>query len=311
MKLTAWQQPVWDSLRQRLVRERLPHAILLAGAAGLGKRALAAHLTAAALCRQAVNGEPCGACHGCQLLAAGHHPDLHPLALELNTKGKLRKEIVVHQVREMSRHLAMTSQMGGRQIAVIDPADRMNHAAANALLKTLEEPARDTVLVLLADQPWRLPATVRSRCQAFVLPLPGRDVALRWLRDQGVGRPDQALAAAGGNPGLAQRWHADGRLALHAEVEQDLKALVASDATVQAVSARWNDEQAAQRLWFAARSAADDLKQRAAGGAGGLGSRLGDVALLGWYRQVVKAREDLNGPLRPALVLFPLLAAWH
>lgn len=311
MTLAEWQRPPWNSLRQRLQRGQLPHAILLAGAEGLGKRALAAHLVAACLCREAREGEPCGHCRGCELLAAGSHPDLHRLALELNTQGNLRKAIVVGQVREMSRQLAMTSQLGGRQLALIDPADLLNREAANALLKTLEEPTADTVLVLVADQPWRLPATVRSRCQAFTLHAPERQQALQWLTAQGVPQADQALAAAGGNPGLAQRWQADGLLPLHHEVAADLDALAKGSGELQDVVARWDDDSASQRLWFAARHAADQLARRARGHRGQASSRLDDMALLEWYRKAAQAREDLRTTLRPSLLLFALLASWH
>ncbi len=311
MSLAPWHDAVWQGLQQRLQRDELPHAILLAGAEGLGKRDLAAHLAAAALCSNRRAGEACGACRSCQLLHSGTHPDLHALNLELNTQGNLRKEIVVSQVREMSRTLSMTSQLGGRQVAVIDPADLMNHQAANALLKTLEEPARDTIMVLVADQPWRLPATVRSRCQLFTVHRPARDLALRWLQEHAVEPAEEALDAAGGNPGLARDWHARELLPLHREVLADLRALAREEVTPLTVSARWADENASQRLWFAARAAAGEMRGRAGGTGGRLHSAMDDVAVLDWYQQAVRAREDLRGPLRPALVLFPLLAAWH
>lgn len=311
MSLAPWHETIWEGLRQRLESDQLPHAILLAGAAGLGKRDLAGHLTAAALCADPVKGEACGKCRACRFLRAGTHPDLHPLNLELNTQGNLRKEIVVAQVRELSRTLSMTSQLGGRQIAVIDPADQMNRPAANALLKTLEEPARDTIMVLVADQPWRLPATVRSRCQAFTLHQPPHEQALQWLQQQNVDAAELALEVAGGNPGLARNWHRQGLLPLHQEVLADLRALARHKTAPLAVSERWADEQAAQRLWFAARAAAGEMKRRVGHGNSHADSTLDDIALLDWYQKAVKAREDLRGPLRPVLVLFPLLAAWH
>lgn len=311
MSLAPWHEAIWAGLRQRLERDQLPHAILLAGAAGLGKRELATQLTAAALCSDPVKGDACGKCRSCRFLRAGTHPDLHPLNLELNTQGNLRKEIVVAQVRELSRTLSMTSQLGGRQIAVIDPADQMNRPAANALLKTLEEPARDTIMVLIADQPWRLPATVRSRCQAFTLHTPSRELALQWLQQQSIDAAESALDAAGGNPGLALDWHRQGLLALHQEVHADLRALARHETAPLAVSERWADEQATQRLWFAARAAAGEMKQRVRDASGQSDSALDDIALLDWYRKAIKAREDLRGPLRPVLVLFPLLAAWR
>ncbi len=310
MSLPVWHGTIWQGLRQRLMQGALPHAILLAGAAGLGKRALAARLAQAVLCQQPDDGAPCGGCRACQLLAAGTHPDLHPLNLELNTQGNLRQEIVVAQVREMSQQLSMTSQLGGRQIAVIDPADRLNRAAANALLKTLEEPARDTIMVLVADEIWRLPATVRSRCQIFTVHQPPRDVALEWLKQQGCDDAELALEAAGGNPGLALRWQREQLLTLYREVETDLRALSRDRAGALDVCGRWSDDHAPQRLWFAARLAAVEMQRRAARREGKPLSRLDDIALLDWYHAAVHAREDLRTTLRTGLVLFPVLARW-
>ena len=155
------------------------------------------------LCEQPVGGDACGHCRRCLLLAAGTHPDLVELTFGLRKDGTPRSEIVVDQIRELSARLAMSSQFGGWQIACIDPADALNPAAANALLKTLEEPAARTLLILLADAPWRLPQTIRSRCQRIEFHLPSAAQALAWLQTAGVPDAALALAAAGGNPGLA------------------------------------------------------------------------------------------------------------
>lgn len=311
MTLPPWHDTIRQGLRQRLAQGELPHAILLAGAAGLGKRELATHLARAALCQDLSDGEPCGRCRACRLFTARTHPDLHLLHLELNTQGNLRQDIVVAQVREMSRQLSMTSQLGGRQIAIVDPADRLNRAAANALLKTLEEPARDTIMVLVADEAWRLPATVRSRCQIFTVHQPPRTEALAWLRQREVDDAEVALDAAGGNPGLALAWQRESLLPLVGEVESNLRQLAAGKLAPLDVCSRWADEHAAQRLWFASRLVADELKLRARGSADASFSALDELALLNWYRDATQAREDLRSTLRPALILFPLLAQWH
>ncbi len=305
-----WLEAIHASLRRRLAADALPHAILMAGARGLGKRALADRITAAVLCQAPVDGMACAQCRACSLHAAGTHPDLHRVALELNTQGRLRREILVGQVRELSRQLAMTSQLGGRQLAVIDPADAMNREAANALLKTLEEPTPATVLLLVADHPWRLPATIRSRCQTFTVPQPPHAQALAWLQQVGVTAADEALAAAGGNPGLARSLEADGLLPLRDEVATDLAELARGQADVGSVSARWDDEHAVQRLRFAARIVADELRQRAGAGQRAVAPSRDAMSLLDWYRAAVRAAEDLRGPLRPRLVLHELLARW-
>src|SRR5690348_2306314 len=157
------------------------------GAEGLGKRALAEAFVRARLCLQPQEGFACGSCRTCALLDAGTHPDRILVALEENPNThKLRSEIVVEQIRELSARLAMATQLGGWQIAVIDPADAMNAASSNALLKTLEEPTPSSLILLIADQPWRLPATIRSRCQRVDFAFPTREEAEQWLRTQGV-----------------------------------------------------------------------------------------------------------------------------
>jgi DNA polymerase-3 subunit delta' len=205
----------------------------------------------------------------------------------------------------------MRSQFGGWQVATIDPADAMNTAAANALLKTLEEPSAQTILILLSDAPWRLPQTIRSRCQRIEFHLPATAEALAWLRAEGVQDGAGALDAAGGNPGLAHAWAAQGALGRRLEVRKDLTALAAGRGQPLELVKRWLDDEPAQRLWFAAQVAADEMKARAAGNSGPLGSSLDVEALGHWYHAVNRTREGLRGPLRGDLLLLELLAQWR
>lgn len=314
MNAPPWHREAWDSLRARRQRSAMPHALLLSGAAGLGKRAFADRLVRALLCTQAVDGEACGHCRSCTLLAAGTHPDRITLTLEPRDPRKpdeLRKEIVIAQVRALSARLAMASQFGGWQVASIDPADALNPNAANALLKTLEEPTPSSLIVLVADAPWRLPATIRSRCQRMEFRLPPRDDALAWLRAAGVADAGVALDAAGGNPGLARAWMADDALGQRDEVRADLAALAGGRADAGTVMRRWNDTALGQRLWFAAQAAADECRARATGTRSPLGATLDAEALGHWYAHANRAREALRGPLRADLLVLELLAQWH
>jgi DNA polymerase-3 subunit delta' len=313
MSMTAppWHRDAWDSLRARRERHAMPHALLLSGPGGLGKRDFLDRLVRALLCTQPVDGEACGHCRSCILLAAGTHPDRVTLTLEPRDDGKLRKEIVIAQVRALSARLAMASQFGGWQVVAIDPADALNPNAANALLKTLEEPTPSSLIVLMADAPWRLPATIRSRCQRIEFRLPPRDEAVAWLRAAGVADAEVALDAAGDNPGLARAWVADGALAQRDEVRADLAALAGGRADAGAVMRRWNDTALGQRLWFAAQAAADESRACAAGTRGPLGATLDAEALGHWYAHANRAREALRGPLRADLLVLELLAQWR
>jgi DNA polymerase-3 subunit delta' len=306
-----WHAEHWARLQTRRQRDALPHALLLCGPVGLGKRAFAQRFVQGLLCAEPQDGEPCGHCRSCLLVVAGTHPDVVSLSFGLRKDGVLRSEIVVDQVRELSARLAMSSQFGGWQVATIDPADAMNPAAANALLKTLEEPSAQTMLILLADAPWRLPQTIRSRCQRIEFQLPAAADALAWLQAEGVRDAAVALAAAGGNPGLARAWAQEGALDRRLEVRKDLAALAAGRGQPLEVVKRWLDNEPAQRLWFAAQAVTDEVRARSGNSAGPLVSAMDIEALGHWYGAVNRTRESLRGPLRGDLLLLELLAQWR
>jgi DNA polymerase III subunit delta' len=311
MNTPPWHAAHWQRLQSRLARGAMAHALLLCGPAGLGKRAFGQRFVRMLLCERRRDGEACGQCRACLLLAAGSHPDFVTIGYGVRKDGVTRKEIVVEQIRELSARLAMASQFGGWQVALIDPADAMNAAAANALLKTLEEPAAQTLLLLLADAPWRLPQTIRSRCQRVEFQLPPATEALAWLTDEGVAEPAAALEAAGGNPGLAQAWAGQGVLALRQSVRKDLAALATGRDEPMQVTRRWLDADAASCLWFAAQAAVDETRARAAGTVAPLGSQLDDEALAAWFDAANRTRDALRGPLRGDLLLLELLAGWR
>ncbi|HVB83489.1 MAG TPA: DNA polymerase III subunit delta' [Rhodanobacteraceae bacterium] len=304
-----WHAEPWAQMQGRLAAGRMPHALLLAGPAGLGKRAFAERLARRLLCTApTLEGEACGRCRGCVLYGAGTHPDLLRVSFELNREGKPRSEIVIDQVRRLCDRLVLSSQFGGWKVALLDPADALNAAASNALLKTLEEPTRDALLLLLADVPSRLPATIRSRCQRLTFRVPARTDAQAWLASQDLADAPVTLDAAGGNPGLALRQAADGALQRRDAVRRDLAALAAGRANAQALAQSWQQDDPAQRLWFAAQALADELRARASGRRGPLGGSADAPTLGALFAQANRAREQLRGPLRGELVLLDLLS---
>jgi DNA polymerase-3 subunit delta' len=315
MTLQPWLADAWGRLAEALASGRLHHGLLFAAPPGLGKRALADAFAAAALCTQrGPDGLPCGACRSCVLVAAGSHPDLVRVSFELRDDGKPRTELTVDQMRALGRRLAMSSQFGGWQVALVDPADRLNASAANALLKTLEEPASSTVIVLVADDPSRLPATIRSRCQRIDVRAPGRDEALAWLQAQHVdaARAAAALDASLGNPGRAREWSADATLALREACAVDLAALSRGRGTACEIADRWTADQPVARLWFAAALARDEACRlaRAEAGAFGLTGRAEIPKLAAWFGRANRARDLLATTLRADLVLLDLLRDW-
>lgn len=315
MTLPPWLVPSWRMLADAIGSGRIHHALLFASPRGYGKRALAEGFAAALLCQQRnADGSACGKCRSCLLVAAGSHPDLARVTFEIRDDGRPRTELTVDQLRALGARLSLASQFGGWQIALIDPADAMNPNAANALLKTLEEPSTNTVIALIADDPSRLPPTIRSRCQKIEVPIPTREQALSWLRSRGVDASAVATAldASMGNPGQAETWIAEGGLAVREECASDLAALTAARIRPTAIAERWAADRPDLRLWFAAALARDEARSLASGGRGALGltGRAEIPKLNAWFGRANQARGLLATPVRADLVLLDLLRGW-
>ncbi|MCW8831159.1 MAG: DNA polymerase III subunit delta' [Gammaproteobacteria bacterium] len=206
-----WQQQQWHRMMQLKQVQHMPHAVLLYGEEGSGKVDFAQSLATALLCRQpGQNGEACGHCDSCRLIAAQTHPDfsvLKPIPPEKTKSKKPVLNIRIDEIRRLCSKLSSTSQYEGYRIAIIEKADKMLVQAANALLKTLEEPGDQTLIILVTSRPHRLPVTVRSRCQSLRFPQPGEKLALGWLQAQGIKMPEVALKYAHGAPLRALNQH--------------------------------------------------------------------------------------------------------
>lgn len=173
---------------------RLPHALLLTGIDGIGKRAFAQWLTEALLCKHRTEAGACGECDSCRQLLADSHPDYRKLMPE-----GANAAIKVDPVRALVDWLQLTASQGSYRVALLEQADTLNRNAANSLLKTLEEPSDNAVLILSATRTGSLPATIRSRCQKITLKMTDRAAAIAWLGEH-VEEPEQSLTAAGGGP---------------------------------------------------------------------------------------------------------------
>jgi DNA polymerase III subunit delta' len=187
-----WLRGPLAQLRRARAAARFPAALLIQDQRGAGGAALAGFAVRLALCRSPQ--PPCGQCRDCRLLAAGQHPDYLSVA-PLEDSRQIR----VEQIRELSEQLALSAHGGGATVALIAPADAMNANAANALLKTLEEPRSGVSLLLLTALPSRLAPTILSRCQRLPVPAPSRAASLAWLRKQAGSGPWEAVLEVIGN----------------------------------------------------------------------------------------------------------------
>ncbi len=232
-----WQQGQWEKLLSRIEQGNLPHALLLTGRRGIGKQHFAQQLAELLLCSED-QPVPCGHCKGCRLTAAGTHPDLR-----IVTPPEDKRVISVDQIRELSNYLSLTALYGGYQVVLITPADLMNVNAANSLLKTLEEPSANTLLLLLSDRPAALPATIRSRCQVIRFEKPAQAAALGWLKEQQSELDSQIaetlLELADGAPLRAAEMASEGAIAQRTEMLDDLEKVVAGRCDPIEIAKKW------------------------------------------------------------------------
>ena len=188
MPIYPWQIAQWQTLQQRMQTKKLPHAMLLIGAQGLGKLDFALSFVSRLFCTSPVANEACGHCEACHLLNIKHHPDLKLVAAE---EGK--QIISVDQIRELIGYQNLTPHSSPKKVAIVKSAEQMNVNASNSLLKTLEEPPESSILILITHNPDRLLPTIRSRCQTINFIAPDSQQALTWLLPKLDG--DKNLAA--------------------------------------------------------------------------------------------------------------------
>ncbi len=194
--LLPWLQRTEQRLFNLACQQQLHHAILFTGPVGIGKLRLAEQLARVLLCHNPLEQGACGRCKSCLLGAAGHHPDL--LTLEVTSS------ISVDQVRAISQLMQNAPQQGGARVVVIPQADKMTESAANALLKTLEEPGQHSYLILCSAYAEQLMPTILSRCQRWDLPAQYDTSVVRWLNQFSAEStqpvPDFLLELCGGGP---------------------------------------------------------------------------------------------------------------
>jgi DNA polymerase-3 subunit delta' len=308
--------------RGRAHREQtLAHGLLISGAAGLGKRALAGALARAWLCQASDADRPCGRCRSCGLTAAGSHPDFRYLQ---PAEGKTA--IAIDQVRALGDALALRSHAdGASKVAVIAPAEAMTVAAQNSLLKTLEEPTGSAILVLVTEAQSALTATIRSRCQRVTIHAPSRSDALAWLAAAGHQGEvaGEALQLAGNAPLAALDLIDAGFVAAVPELASDLVEIARGRCEPVATAGAWDqklDRQAALRwlqgmLLALARVGGNVLPSDRVTASqqsviDAVGERVPAEELFAFVDEVNEAIIGLRGQANPRLILESVLIGW-
>ena len=305
-----WNEPILKSLAERAAR--LPHAMLIHGAQGVGKLALAERIAQLLLCEIESGAKPCGRCDGCRWFLAGSHPDfrrIEPESLQKEVEPeegepapkkttKPSTEIKIEQVRGITDFLNLRSHRGKLRVALVHPAEDMNISAANALLKGLEEPPSGAMFLLVSHRPAQLPPTIRSRCVKVPVPIPARKVALEWLSGQGTKGAERWLAYSGGAPLRALHY---------AEQGEELEALLKNPALVDTREGAEELAEVLQKIALDRAFTAFGLPAKYQAGVG-KSSPASGKAWLAYARQMGQDRLLASHPLNPKLYSADLLA---
>jgi DNA polymerase-3 subunit delta' len=325
MQPLPWHAAEFDALVA--AKPQLSHALLVRGPKGIGKLDFARALAQALLCETpAAGGRACGACTACTWFETGGHPDyrqIEPVVTETeDDEGakteKKKTHISVEQIRALPEFINISSHRGGPKIIVLHPAEALNVNAANALLKSLEEPPPRTHFILVTHRPHQLLATIKSRCRQLALHAPDNASAAAWLASHGVRDAGLALAHTGDAPLLAlelnesEYWGTRAAF-LRQITSRDLDVLSAAEAVrdfpiphVVSWLQKWSYDIAYHRVLGAPRYNPDQREAIAR-----LASQVDPLAALRFYREMVKHQRIAQHPLNARLFIEHLLLAYR
>jgi len=307
MKPYPWQQQEWQRLCQQQTNKRLPHALLLKGPAGMGKLRFAENFAQLLLCAAPNKQVACGGCHACHLFTQKTHPDFYLIQAELTSKV-----IKIEQIRMVCSDILQTAR---QKIVIIELAEALHAAAANAMLKTLEEPSGNTLIILISQQVAKVPITLRSRCQTITFkPLP--DLCEKWLQTQIAPDLPQALLLriSGGSPLLALHWAP--LLAQYYALGNDLLTLQ----DPQAVTQRWLGQQEIPLWQWLSLWISDFIRMKYRGAIPYLAAPLADMprlvnsmnlrSLFHFYDKLTQAQQKLAGNINKQILLEDIFYTW-
>ncbi len=231
-----WLSPYWSQLALAINHQRIPQALLITGNKGMGKYVLASYFGQSLLCfSRDLGGNYCGKCKSCKLFLAETHPDYS--LIEPEGTGK---SITISVIRQLITKLSLKPQFDSQRVVIVNPADSLNNAAANAFLKFLEEPTERTTLILVAENPSKLPATISSRCQKlFIQPL-DPSALKHWLKQQNLlENSDIVLNLSKGSPLLAKQFSENSILDLRTQCFESWIKVHHSKTSFNEVAEKW------------------------------------------------------------------------
>lgn len=238
MNLLPWFQDDLNQWLSLIVSQQVPHAILLNGSKGLGKFKQAQQMAHIALCENLSKSGVCGQCSPCELYKVGNHPDLTIISAE-------KAVIKVDQIRKLSKDIRITSTKGQYRVIIVENAEQMNKASANALLKTLEEPPEKVAIILTTSEMGRLLPTIKSRCIKMDCPIPSKVLVTDWLKTNLSNSHEEieiSLLLANGSPFLAKEILENNSLNSVKVMLSDLKEILTNNKSILEVSKKWNSD---------------------------------------------------------------------
>lgn len=255
-----WQAQQRTRLTSQYSAGKVPHALLFSGLEGLGKKQFAYFFSALMFCENpSAQYTPCGECKQCKLFDSDTHPDFKFVEPD---KSKKSTVITINQIRQLAEFFNKSGLQGGPKVAILSPAELLNNAAANALLKTLEEPSSQSVIILICDQPGMLLPTIRSRCQVIEFTQPSASESLAWLKINCDHAEEQqitsdaelaeVLSLAHSSPLKAKHYLQMGALKEYRLMLSEMGRFLKNDVLSSTLATRWGDELAPLRVaWMA------------------------------------------------------------
>jgi len=311
-----WFKPAFATLTKSYHADKMHHALLLVAPELSGKAEFAAKLSQSVLCdsnkESKLLGEACNQCKSCHLFNSGSHPDLYYNDRELNKQGKVKQNISIKQIRLLTDKLSATAQMNGWRIGVIASVEKLSRGAFNALLKSLEEPGQQTLLILLVGQYYQVPQTIRSRCQKLMFDL-NSEPLIAWLVEQTEcdrETAENAIKHTENAPLAAKAFIESGSAKDYSQLSNDLDKLLANEITPQEVFSKHKHLQ--EQCWRYMAHYFNQIQRQSLTEPNSRYAKLPKASLFGLYEQLIQYHkgQSLGSNLQFQLQIESILTHW-